>query len=274
MKKDYKVTFIGAGNMGEAMIKGLLEAGLPAKNIFAIDIDKKRIQYICSKYKVKKPADLKTGLSKDATIIAVKPQQLDNLLQYIAGLEFNLPLIISIAAGIPVKRFTDSLGAKTRVIRVMPNTPALIGKGVSGYFAGPGCQKKDLSLAEDVMSGLGPAYQLTDESLMDAVTGLSGSGPAYVFAIVDALADAGVMMGLSRDMALGLAANTVMGAAAMVTETGEHPSVLKDKVASPGGTTIAGIAAMERGRFRAALMDAVAAATERSRELGRSKEEE
>jgi pyrroline-5-carboxylate reductase len=151
----------------------------------------------------------------------------------------------------------------------MPNTPALIGKGVSAYFGGPGVKSGDLSLAEDIVKSLGPCHRVDDEALMDAVTGVSGSGPAYVFAVVEALSDAGVKMGLPRAMATSLAANTVAGAGAMVAETGEHPAALKDKVTSPGGTTIAGMAELERGGLRAALINAVEAAVNRSRELGR-----
>ncbi len=268
MKKDYTVSFLGAGNMGEAMIKGLLESGLGPKSITALDIDKKRSNYISSKYKVKKPRDLKAALNAEATVVAVKPQSVDHLLSYISGLNVKLPLVISIAAGVPVSRFLDTLGPKTRVVRAMPNTPALIGRGVSGYFAGPGCSKRDMAIAEDIISAMGPAHQLMDEELMDAVTGLSGSGPAYVFVMIEAMADAGVKMGLSRDLALSLAANTVAGAGRLVAESGEHPAVLKDRVSSPGGTTIAGLTELEQGAFRSALMRAVTTATVRSRELG------
>lgn len=268
MSKGTKLGFIGAGNMGEAMIKGLTAGGTAPGSILALDADKARLDYVASKYKVKKARDLKRALDCDAWVVAVKPQSLDGLLEEVAALKARLPLIISIVAGAKVKRFLTRLGAKTRVVRVMPNTPALIGQGVSAYYAGPGCQRKDLALARSVVEALGPAHQVKDEALMDAVTGLSGSGPAYVFVIIEALADAGVMMGLPRALALSLAANTVAGAARMVIETGEHPGSLKDKVASPGGTTIAGLAELERGGLRAALIDAVEAAALRSEEMG------
>ncbi len=270
-RKRQKISFLGAGNMGEAMIKGLIQSKTSPANILALEKDKSRLDYITRTYKVKKANDLAAALDDvDAAVVAVKPQNLDGLLDDMAALSISLPLVISIAAGIPVSRFIDRLGVKTRVVRVMPNTPALIGKGVSAFFAGPGVKSRDLSLAEDIVRALGPCHKVEDESLMDAVTGVSGSGPAYVFAVVEALSDAGVKMGLPRAMATSLAANTVAGAAAMVTETGEHPAVLKDKVTSPGGTTIAGVAELERAGLRAALIKAVEAATERSRELGKS----
>jgi pyrroline-5-carboxylate reductase len=167
----------------------------------------------------------------------------------------------------PVSRFQHHLGKRARVVRVMPNTPGLIGKGVSAYFLGPGCNRHDHDLAREVISALGPCHQLGSEHLLDAVTGLSGSGPAYVFVMIEALADAGVNVGLPRALALDLAARTVAGAAALVLETGVHPAVLKDQVASPGGTTIAGLAELERDAFRAALINAVEAAAYRAREL-------
>ncbi|MFO8058312.1 MAG: pyrroline-5-carboxylate reductase [bacterium] len=266
--KTRKISFLGAGNMGEAMIKGLIRNGSPPSSITVYEKDSSRLAYITRTYKVKKADSLADALEADATVVAVKPKDLDALLDKVAGTETSLPLLISIAAGIPVSRFTDRLGPKARVVRVMPNTPALIGKGVSAYFAGPGVKSRDLSLAESIVKALGPCHKVDDEGLMDAVTGVSGSGPAYVFAVVEAMSDAGVKMGLPRAMATSLAANTVAGAAAMVAQTGEHPAALKDKVTSPGGTTIAGMAELERGGLRAALINAVEAATMRSRELG------
>jgi pyrroline-5-carboxylate reductase len=269
MKKDLKVAFIGAGNMGEAMIKGLLRAGVASSRIMAFDVSQERLDLVISRYKVGRAKVLLGTLDSDAVVVAVKPQVIEAVLANIASLEVKLPLVISIAAGVPVQRFTDALGRKARVVRVMPNTPALIGQGVSVFFAGPGCTARDAALARTVLSGLGPAHEVKDESLLDAVTGLSGSGPAYVFVLIEALADAGVKMGLTRALALDLAARTAAGAAAMVIETGEHPASLKDKVASPGGTTIAGLSELERGGFRAAAIAAVEAATLRSREMGK-----
>lgn len=265
-----KVSFIGAGNMGEAMIKGLIASGRQAKTILAWEVDKDRLGSICRKYKVKRAKNLTEALSAEAVVVAIKPQSIDGLLADISSTGMKkLPLIISIAAGVKVKKFRDALGSGAKVVRVMPNTPALIGEGVSAFFAGPGVRGKYLNLARSVVSALGPCYRVADESLIDAVTGLSGSGPAYVFVMIEAMADAGVKMGLPRDLALSLAAHTVAGAARMVIETREHPASLKDKVASPGGTTIAGLAELERGGFRAAVIDAVEEATLRSREMGK-----
>jgi pyrroline-5-carboxylate reductase len=268
MKKTFTVSFIGTGNMGEAMIRGLLNAGVPAGSIVAHDVDAAKLERIAREYKVRAADDLAEALGADAAVVAVKPQHLDDLLAGLASPGLKLPLFISIVAGAPIARFTHYLSRKSRVVRVMPNTPALIGKGVSAYFVGDSCSRRDAELAQEIVGALGPSHEVEAEELMDAVTGLSGSGPAYVFVFIEALADAGVAMGLPRKLALDLAARTVAGAAAMVLETGEHPAALKDKVASPGGTTIAGLAELERDGFRAALYNAVEAATFRSIELG------
>ncbi|HUT53517.1 MAG TPA: pyrroline-5-carboxylate reductase [bacterium] len=270
MKKEFTVSFIGAGNMGEAMVRGLVASGVMPQRILAFDVDKARLDLIVSRFKVKRAKVALGTLSSDAVVVAVKPQVIDAVLANLASLGVKVPLVISIAAGVPVSRFTDALGRKARVVRVMPNTPALIGKGVSAFFAGPGCTARDLALARTILTSLGPAHEVKEEALLDAVTGLSGSGPAYVFVLIEALADAGVKMGLPRALALDLAARTVAGAAQMVIETGEHPASLKDKVASPGGTTIAGLSELERGGFRGAAIAAVEAATLRSREMGRA----
>jgi len=271
--KDFSISFIGAGNMGEAMIRGLLQSGVAPGRVTAYDVDAKRLRRVREAHRIRTAKNLLETLSADAVVIAVKPQAIEEVL---AGLSQSQrhPLLISIVAGVPVSRFIRRLGDKTRVVRVMPNTPALIGQGVSGFFAGPACNKKDLDLARSVAEALGPAHQVKDEGLMDAVTGLSGSGPAYVFVMIEALADGGVKMGLSREAALSLAANTVAGAARLVMETGEHPSSLKDKVSSPGGTTIAGLAALEEAGFRSAVIKAVEAAARRSRELAGPSDEE
>lgn len=200
-------------------------------------------------------------------VLAVKPQIMPSVLDELRHLVTENHVIISIAAGIPLKRLADGLLANYRLIRVMPNTPCLLGVSATGFAAGPGARPEDVALVEKLFNAVGKAFALP-ESLLDAVTGVSGSGPAFVYVMIESLADGGVRMGLPRDVAMTLAAQTVLGAARMVLETNQHPGALKDAVTSPGGTTIAGLHALEKGGFRAAIMDAVQAATNRSTELG------
>jgi pyrroline-5-carboxylate reductase len=202
----------------------------------------------------------------DVIFLAVKPQNMAAVYADVGGW-VQKKLIVSIAAGIPLARLTEGLKTE-RVVRVMPNTPALVGQGAAGYALAKGATESDGELVKQLLSAVGRAYRV-DEKLLDAVTGLSGSGPAFVYVVIEALSDAGVKMGLPRDVAAALAAQTVRGSAEMVLATGEHPAVLKDKVASPGGTTIAGLAALESHGLRAALIAAVEAATKRSQELGK-----
>jgi pyrroline-5-carboxylate reductase len=203
----------------------------------------------------------------DIVFLAVKPQSMPTVFAELAGALGPQKLAVSIAAGVTVAKLMEGLKTE-RVVRVMPNTPALVGQGASAYALGPGTTSADGELVKQLMASVGRAFQV-DEKLLDAVTGLSGSGPAFVYVMIEALSDAGVKMGLTRDVATALAAQTVRGSAEMVLATGEHPAVLKDKVASPGGTTIAGLAALESHGLRAALIAAVEAATKRSQELGR-----
>lgn len=199
-------------------------------------------------------------------VVAVKPGQVVELLREIAPAITSNHLVISIAAGIPIASFEANLPAGTRVVRVMPNTPALVGASASGYALGKSATAEDGRLVNELLSAVGVAYQVK-ESLLDAVTGLSGSGPAYVYMIIEALSDGGVAGGLPREAALKLAAQTVLGSAKMVLETGLHPGELKDMVTSPGGTTIEGVHELERGGVRAALINAVRAASDKARKL-------
>lgn len=208
--------------------------------------------------------------SVDVILLCVKPgdalEALESARKHLSG-----KLVISILAGVTLATLQKAAGDKTRVIRVMPNTPALVHKGAAAYALGHSANDQDAEVAGKIFSGVGKVFRVKEE-LIDAVTGLSGSGPAYVYLIVEALADAGVLMGLPRDLALQLAAQTVAGGAEMVLQTGLHPAQLKDQVTSPGGTTIAGIEALEAAGLRSAFLSAVRAATERSRELGQKAE--
>jgi pyrroline-5-carboxylate reductase len=197
----------------------------------------------------------------------VKPQTVSTLLSDVRSLIKPHHLLISICAGVTLERLAEESGA-TRLVRVMPNTPCLLGASASAYSPGPGASTEDIDLVDRLFNAVGKAYRLP-EHLLDAVTGLSGSGPAFVYTMIEALSDGGVRVGLPRDVANGLAAQTVLGAARMVLETDLHPAQLKEMVTSPGGTTIAGLHALERGAVRAALMDAVEAATKRATELGK-----
>jgi pyrroline-5-carboxylate reductase len=205
----------------------------------------------------------------DCLFLAVKPQQMADVLGQLAGRLNDRQLVVSVAAGVPLATISKALGAGPRLVRVMPNTPCLIGQGASAYCLGPGTRADDGQLVGRLLESVGLAFQV-EEKLLDAVTGLSGSGPAFVYLMIEALSDGGVRMGLPRDVALALAAQTVRGAAELVISSRQHPAVLKDQVASPGGTTIAGLQTLETGAVRGVLMAAVEAATRRSAELGKS----
>jgi len=272
-----KLGVIGAGRMGEAIIRGLLAAGMRPDLLIASDADPSRQAFLRDEYRIRASHD-NPGLAKEVEllILAVKPGVMESVLKEIAPvLKRRKPLVISVAAGIKLALLAKYLGGPAgagRLVRVMPNTPALIGEGVSAYYAGTGLRKGDRGMVKAILSAFGRVVELDKEELMDAVTGLSGSGPAYVFLMVEALADGGVKMGLTRNTALALAAQTVLGAGKMVIETGKHPAELKDMVTSPGGTTIEGLGVLERGGFRGLLIQAVEAGCQRSRELsGESK---
>jgi pyrroline-5-carboxylate reductase len=202
-------------------------------------------------------------------ILAVKPDQVATVLTGLRGEFTSDHLLISIAAGVTLAKLEGALPAGARIVRVMPNTPALVGAGASAFALGKHATATDGELAKELLSAIGVAFQVK-ESLLDAITGLSGSGPAYVYSFIEALSDGGVAAGLPRDMATELAAQTVLGAAKMVLETGQHPGVLREQVTSPGGTTIEGLHELEKGRLRGVVMNAVRAATEKSKKLGQS----
>lgn len=263
------IGFVGAGNMAEALIKGLLAAGVAKKQLVASDHTPERVSYVHGTYGIRTTGDNREVVrSADIVVLAVKPQILPRVLDEIADAVTAEKLIVSVAAGVPIEAIEAHLHQRSRIIRVMPNTPALVQAGAAALVAGAHASEGDLGMARAIFDSVGVSVVLDDEGLMDAVTGLSGSGPAYIFVIIDALADAGVRVGLSRDVALALAAQTVLGAAKMLIETGEHPGALKDRVTSPGGTAIAGLHTLEQGGLRTTLINAVEAATRRSRELG------
>lgn len=270
MSIDKKIAFLGGGNMAEALIKGILASGTAkAGQISVTDISGDRLEYLKKTYGIIVQKSNKDAVSgADVVLLCVKPQVIDKVLEEIAPAAGSGKLVISIAAGITLARIEKALTANPRVVRVMPNTPALVLAGAAALTGGKNATVDDLALAQSIFNSVGRAV-VVEEKLMDAVTGLSGSGPAYVFMIIDALSDAGVKTGLPRQLALELAAQTVYGSAKMVIETGEHPGKLRDMVTSPGGTTIEGLHALEKGKLRATLMNAVEAATARSKELGK-----
>lgn len=263
------IGFVGAGNMAEALIKGLLAAGVAKAQVIASDHTAERVAHVRQIYGIAVSDDNRQVVSAaDIVVLAVKPQIMPKVLEEIAGAVTAEKLVVSIAAGVPIESIEAYLHQRARVVRVMPNTPALVQAGATALVAGAHATEADLATAKAIFDSVGTTVVLDDEGLMDAITGLSGSGPAYIFVIIDALADAGVRVGLSRDVSLALAAQTVLGAAKMLIETGEHPGALKDKVTSPGGTAIAGLHTLEQGGLRTTLINAVEAATKRSRELG------
>ena len=263
--------FLGSGKMASALVRGMIRAGSASPGSITVSdpIEAAR-SALASESGATAAGDNRalTGAS-DVIVLAVKPQSLPAVLEEIRPVVGPDHLIVSIAAGVAIGRLSEGLGPEPRrVVRVMPNTPALLGEGASAYCLGPHARPEDEATVRTCLDAVGRSY-LVPESMMDAVTGLSGSGPAFVYAIIEALSDGGVRVGLPREVATALAAQTVLGAAKMVLETGLHPGVLKDQVTSPGGTTIAGLHALERAGVRAGLMDAVEAATNRSAELGR-----
>lgn len=266
--KKPTIGFIGAGQMATALARGFLAAkSVEADSLVAFDV----IPAATEKFSKTTGARTVTSIrdvaeASDVFFLAVKPQQMSQVLSELRDVVTEKHLIVSIAAGVSLKTMTTHLGSKPRLIRVMPNTPSLVGSGASAYSRGSNATDDDTALIQGLLATVGTASEVP-EKLMDAVTGLSGSGPAYVYQIIEALSDGGVRMGLPRDAATKLAAQTVLGAAQMVLSTGQHPGQLKDAVTSPGGTTIAGIHALEKGGLRASLMNAVEAATLRAREL-------
>ena len=264
------VGIIGAGNMGEVLIRGLIQSGRVAKtDIITSDVSQDRLNHMSKTYGLRTTSsNVELVEHASIVIIAVKPQNIDDLLDELANSSHEGHLFISIAAGITTEKLASKMHHQSGILRVMPNAPASVLAGIAAVCPGRNVSPTDLQRAVSIFECVGRTVIIKNEALMDVVTGLSGSGPAFVFLVIESLSDAGVQLGISRRESSLLAAQTVYGAAKMLLETGKHPSELKDIVATPGGTTFAGLKMLEKGNFRSTIMDAVEAATARSRELG------
>jgi pyrroline-5-carboxylate reductase len=271
MAASLKIGFLGAGKMATALALGFVNAKLvKANQLCAADPYEAARKHFADKTGAKTAAtNLEVAQAANVLILATKPDQVAAVLAEISGALTKNHLLICIAAGVTIAKLESGLPAGARVIRVMPNTPALVGAGASAFAPGKAATTADGELAKKLLSAVGSAYAVK-ESLLDAVTGLSGSGPAYVYLFIEALSDGGVASGLPRDIATKLAAQTVLGSAKMILETGQHPGALKDQVTSPGGTTIEGLHELEKGKLRGTVISAVRAATEKSKKLGQA----
>jgi pyrroline-5-carboxylate reductase len=264
-----RLAILGAGSMGEALVSGLLGAkAMSPTQLVITDPRTDRLDLIRKQYGVETTVtNTQAVANADAVLLAVKPQILDRVAREIVESLPSGALVISVAAGVPISAIMAQLRPGTRVVRVMSNICIVVGAGATGITAGPDANDEDIKQVRAIFEAVGTVVQV-EESLLDAVTALSGSGPAYVMLIIEALSDAGVRVGLPRYQAQALAAQTVLGSAKLLIETAAHPGVLKDQVTSPGGTAIAGLHTLEEGGLRTTLINAVVAATERSKELG------
>lgn len=269
MSAKLTIGFLGAGKMATALARGFIRAKIVTANqVLASDSVPAARAAFAKETKAKVVAS-NVAVVQAATVVflAVKPDQTAPVLTEVRDHFTAAHLLISIAAGVPIVKLEGVLAPSARVIRVMPNTPALVGESATAFATGKSARLADSALTQKLFAAVGTAFQVK-ESLLDAVTGLSGSGPAYVYLFIEGLSDGGVAAGLPRDVATRLAAQTVLGGAKMVLETGQHPGALKDMVTSPGGTTIEGLHELEKGKLRGTLMSAVRAATEKSKKLG------
>jgi len=269
MSATLSIGFLGAGKMAVALARGFIRAHLvePAQIIAGDPVAAARTAFAQETAAKVANSNREVVQSARVIILAVKPDQVSSVLAEVREHFTADHLLVSIAAGVPIAKLEGSLAAGARVIRVMPNTPALVGESATAFAPGKSATSADAELSRKLFSAVGAALPVK-ESLLDAVTGLSGSGPAYVYQFIEALSDGGVAAGLPRDVATKLAAQTVLGSARMVLETGQHPGALKDMVTSPGGTTIEGLHELEKGKLRGTVISAVRAATEKSRKLG------
>jgi len=268
---EQRIGFIGTGHMARALARGLLKTqSVTKEQIFGHDINPDAAKKFVDQTGGTAKGSIKDLVaSSDVVFLAVKPQQMGEVLRSLSSLRAlgSNPLWITVAPGIPARTYLKELGNTARLVRVMPNTPCLVGEGASGFCVSEGVKQDDVKLATDLLATVGIVIQVP-ERYLDAVAGLSGSGPAYVYMMIEAMADGGVKMGLTRELAIQLATQTVRGAAKMVQDTGDHPGLLKDKVCSPRGTTISAVHALEKAGFRAAVIDAVEASALRSHEMG------
>jgi len=264
------VGFIGSGNMGQAMIGGIIESGLvESGNIIVSDLDENKLDYIQSEYKTQVTQDsLKVVKHSDVIFLAVKPNIYDVVLHQIKDYVDEDKIIVSIAAGKTLEYLEGILGEKTKIVRAMPNTPALVTEGMAGICKNNNVTKTEMAFVKHLFESFGKAEEVA-EYLFDSVTAVSGSSPAYVFMFIEALADGAVLGGMPRDKAYTFAAQAVLGSAKMVLETGKHPGELKDMVCSPGGTTIEAVAELEEKGFRNAVISAVKKCMEKSKEMSK-----
>ena len=266
-----KLGVIGCGKMATALVKGAVSQGVvKAADVIGVARTEASRARFSEQTGARNTASISDVVREaEVLILATKPHDLPSIIQAAELGKFSDKLYISIAAGVTLETMEKLTGGVCRIIRTMPNTPSLVGKGAAAFSLGPRCEDADRDAVQSILGAVGLAVEVP-ERLIDAVTGLSGSGPAYIYMVIEAMADGGVQEGLPRTDALKLAAQTVAGAAAMVLETGLHPAVLKDMVTSPGGTTIAGLAALEEGAIRSSFIAAVSAAVARAKELGKS----
>ena len=265
--EDLKIGFVGGGALVESIINGIINNFVPSHNIFISEVRAERCADLINRYRVNAGVGVDNFAKEiNLLVIAVKPKDAEAALNEVKDKISLNTTIISVVAGLKLE-VLEKYFPNHALIRSMPNVPILVCEGMIAYTAGKNAQAMDIDLAKNFWSSIGRAIQV-EEKFMDAVTGLSGSGPAYAFLMIDALADGGVAAGLPRAAAIELAAQTLLGSAKMVLETGTHPAILRDKVTSPAGTTIEGVRVLERAGFRSALIEAVIAATEKSKQLG------
>lgn len=266
----FTLGIIGTGSMGRAILGGISrEKLLKTGEICCFDRDPSILKGVVEEFSVARAESLEDLVARSETVIlAVKPQNLEEVSETTRGRFREGQCVISILAGKKVAHIAAALGEEVKVIRAMPNTPCLVGKGVTGLYASPGVPDKDREFALGIFSSLGTAALFKEEEMIDVVTGLTGSGPAYIFILIEALSDGAVRCGMTRDMALKFSTALVEGSAALVRETGIHPERLKEMVMSPGGTTAEGVSVLEKGGFRGLLIEAIGAAFSKTKTIG------